>query len=33
MKIKETLYKEIEDKLHALNEIEVGTDEYKSSVD
>lgn len=33
MKIKETLYKEIEDKLQALNEIEVGTDEYKSSVD
>ena len=32
MKIKETLYKEIEDKLQALNEIEVGTDEYKSSV-
>ena len=33
MKIKETLYKEIEDELQALNEIEVGTDEYKSSVD
>lgn len=33
MKIKETLYKEIEDKLQALNKIEVGTDEYKSSVD
>ena len=33
MKIKETLYKEIEDELQALNEIEVGTDEYKLSVD
>lgn len=33
MKIKETLYKEIEDELQALNEVEVGTDEYKSSVD
>ena len=33
MKIKETLYKEIEDELQALSEIEVGTDEYKSSVD
>lgn len=33
MKIKETLYKEIEDELQTLNEIEVGTDEYKSSVD
>ena len=33
MKIKETLYKEIEDELQALNEIEVGTDEYKASVD
>ena len=33
MKIKETLYKEIEDELQALTEIEVGTDEYKSSVD
>lgn len=33
MKIKETLYKEIEDELQVLNEIEVGTDEYKSSVD
>ena len=33
MKIKETLYKEIEDELQELNEIEVGTDEYKSSVD
>ena len=33
MKIKETLYKEIEDELQALNEIEVGTDEYKTSVD
>lgn len=33
MKIKETLYKEIEDELQALNEIKVGTDEYKSSVD
>ena len=33
MKVKETLYKEIEDELQALNEIEVGTDEYKSSVD
>ena len=33
MKIKETLYKEIEDELQALNEIEVGTDEYKSLVD
>ena len=33
MKIKATLYKEIEDELQALNEIEVGTDEYKSSVD
>ena len=33
MTIKETLYKEIEDELQALNEIEVGTDEYKSSVD
>lgn len=33
MKIKETLYKEIEDELQALNEIEVGTDEYRSSVD
>lgn len=33
MKIKETLYKEIEDELQALNKIEVGTDEYKSSVD
>ena len=33
MKIKETLYKEIEDELQALNEIELGTDEYKSSVD
>lgn len=33
MKIKETLYKEIEDELQMLNEIKVGTDEYKSSVD
>lgn len=33
MKIKETLYKEIEDELQALTEIKVGTDEYKSSVD
>ena len=33
MKIKETLYKEIEDELQALNEVEVGTDEYKASVD
>ena len=33
MIIKETLYKEIEDELQAFNEIEVGTDEYKSSVD
>ena len=33
MKIKETLYKEIEDELQTLSEIEVGTDEYKSSVD
>ena len=33
MKIKETLYKEIEDELQALSVIEVGTDEYKSSVD
>ena len=33
MKIKETLYKEIEDELQALNEVKVGTDEYKSSVD
>ena len=33
MKIKETLYKELEDELQALTEIEVGTDEYKSSVD
>lgn len=33
MKIKETLYKEIEDELQALNEIKVGTDEYRSSVD
>ena len=33
MKIKETLYKEIEDELQTLSEIGVGTDEYKSSVD
>lgn len=33
MKIKETLYKEIEDEFQVLSEIKVGTDEYKSSVD
>lgn len=33
MGIKKALYQEIEDELQALNEIEVGTDEYKSSVD
>ena len=33
MGIKKALYQEIEDEFHVLNEMKVGTDEYKTSVD